>query len=156
MKSGRWTLILVSLATIGLLSACGGAEPEPPLGAHSLVNALNGDVLASYDQLEGAYKLKDGRKLEPSLIRSLLEGKVRVVYQPDGLAQKAEPVNGNVKWSDKFVDTPYVIPDPCRGGEANCDGVCVDLKTSAANCGACGISCMGTCRDAVCLPRLVP
>jgi hypothetical protein len=152
MERVRWTTFLLSLlATIGLLSACGDAEPTPPLGAHSLVNALNGDVLATYDQYEGAYKLKDGRKLEPSLIRSLLEGKVRVVYLPDELANRGLPVNGP---AEPFVKKEKIVVPlgPCYGGETDCDGLCVDLQTNTKNCGACGIRCAGACRDGMCLP----
>ena len=29
----------------------------------------------------------------------------------------------------------------CGTGEDECDGVCVDLQTNGANCGACGIMC---------------
>ena len=151
MKSVRWTTILLSLLVMVGLSACGGAEPEPPLGAHSLVNALNGDVLATYDRVEGAYKLKDGRTLEPSLIRSLLEGKVRVLNRPEGLAGKGLPVNGQV---EPFLSHENIVVPlgPCHGGETDCDGLCVDLQTSAKNCGTCGIRCAGACRDGMCLP----
>lgn len=39
----------------------------------------------------------------------------------------------------------------CKANEMNCSGMCVDLQTSAENCGACGHSCKGTmCTAAQC------
>jgi hypothetical protein len=31
--------------------------------------------------------------------------------------------------------------DVCTTGQTNCSGACVNLQTSAANCGACGRAC---------------
>lgn len=41
----------------------------------------------------------------------------------------------------------------CREGFAVCDGVCVDLRTDASNCGACGNACDGNpCGGFACQP----
>ncbi|HEU4412859.1 MAG TPA: hypothetical protein VFS43_46895 [Polyangiaceae bacterium] len=44
----------------------------------------------------------------------------------------------------------------CEGSKVDCGGACVDLKANdAANCGACGRSCLGTatCASGACVPE---
>lgn len=38
----------------------------------------------------------------------------------------------------------------CSSGQQRCGGACVDIATSAANCGGCGLVCAGTCRNGTC------
>lgn len=38
----------------------------------------------------------------------------------------------------------------CSSGQQRCGGACVDITTSAANCGGCGLVCAGTCRNGTC------
>jgi hypothetical protein len=47
------------------------------------------------------------------------------------------------------------VTHPCTGGTQCCGGACVDVQTSAANCGACGSKCAppnasGTCKSGTC------
>ena len=42
------------------------------------------------------------------------------------------------------------IAEECEPGYEFCNGVCVDIKTNAFNCGACGIKCDGTCSSGIC------
>jgi len=40
----------------------------------------------------------------------------------------------------------------CDRGLMNCNGICVDIMTNSANCGACGLACSGedVCNVGVC------
>jgi hypothetical protein len=38
----------------------------------------------------------------------------------------------------------------CPAGQTNCDGTCVDLQASAANCGACHAACSLSCNQGTC------
>ena len=40
----------------------------------------------------------------------------------------------------------------CEDGYTACGGQCVDLASSAQNCGACGSRCDGVCSAGVCQP----
>ncbi|MEI8256641.1 MAG: hypothetical protein WCJ30_13285, partial [Deltaproteobacteria bacterium] len=57
--------------------------------------------------------------------------------------------------ADAISPADLVIPSdvPCRAGMATCQGLCVDLMTDSANCGACASACAtgAVCRLGVCL-----
>ncbi len=38
----------------------------------------------------------------------------------------------------------------CSSGQQQCSGTCVDISTSVAHCGGCGLACAGSCRNGVC------
>ena len=86
---------------------------------------------------------------------------------PDGGSDGPLPDAGEDGEVDGSLDAP---PDTIDGGDAggesdakppvvcppgltNCSDVCVDVGTSAANCGGCGHDCQGgTCSEGVCQP----
>jgi hypothetical protein len=45
-----------------------------------------------------------------------------------------------------------VVGYPCAAGLQACGDICVDLRSSAANCGACGSACAGRCVAGACQP----
>ncbi len=50
---------------------------------------------------------------------------------------------------------PNTCQPACGGGEACCGGACVDTKSDAKNCGACGNTCTGGTRPGCCAGRCV-
>jgi hypothetical protein len=44
-----------------------------------------------------------------------------------------------------------LVGHPCAPGYSLCGEACVDLTTSASHCGACGVTCSGTCQAAICV-----
>ena len=147
MKRARLTIItLVSLTALALLAACGGTETEPPLGSHVLLNPHTGTVLATFDRDSQSYNVEH---IDLTwLIRNILEGRVQVEHQPEGLADKVDRPGEATGAALK----PYVLD--CRGGATACNSECVDLRTDRDNCGTCGLTCEGSCMDGACYPRM--
>jgi len=147
MKRARLTITLVSLTALALLAACGGTEAKPPLGTHVLRSPHTGKVVASFDRDSQSYTLVDGIDLT-WLIRNMLEGRVLVEHQPEGLADKVDRP-GEV---ERATLKPYVLD--CRGGTTACNGECVDLHTDRDNCGTCGLTCEDSCIAGACNNRM--
>jgi len=52
--------------------------------------------------------------------------------------------------SPTATPTPTATPAGCASGTTDCGGVCVDLQTDPANCGACGNICTFVCSGGQC------
>lgn len=75
------------------------------------------------------------------------------------VAPDVQPDRPDVPMGTDVVDVPTPadaadVPDaaPCTGVQVRCSGVCVDLRISPTNCGACGNVCpSGMCSARVCM-----
>lgn len=61
----------------------------------------------------------------------------------DAPSVDAPPVDVPLEPAEDVSDVPSDVADaaPCPPSRSLCGGVCVDLQTSASNCGACGVAC---------------
>ena len=94
---------------------------------------------------------------------TLTDGTNRKIYTLRGGAYDAE-VYGTltsmrcdfmaVQVAENFAHptTGFRCCSSCAQGQADCNGTCVDLATSASNCGLCGVACTGgkTCKNGSC------
>ncbi|HEY2518202.1 MAG TPA: hypothetical protein VGI39_45350 [Polyangiaceae bacterium] len=129
-----------------------GSASALALGACSLVTPLDGisgGNGSSGSSSDGAAQTQNGEP-GPSLPGPVLASDARAGSSADATggtlppsAPDAASTDDSASPNDSGVTADTASPD-CASGDIRCGGVCVS-SSDPANCGACGVTCAGTC-----------